>query len=246
MVRESIKKIFLNESVDLDIRTYLKVLKKEHWPHIHYGYWTNDQNNSFAVAQNNLYDLLKINIQPNVEDILDIGGGVGGVSQMLVNDGYHCKCVVPDGKLIEYGKSVNPQVDFLLARAEDFKIDKKYDLAILIESYQYFNSPRQALINIINHLSDDGQIIILDEFDFKPLILNNTLDNLINWLEESKYYLVEKKNISKNILPTCDYLINYFKDNNYIKMSEQWSVTKDRYIQNRRKYFLLVFDKYKK
>lgn len=237
-----IRKNFFYKSVHNDIRTYLDVLKKIGLKHIHYGYWLGE-NDDFYTAQYNLYKLLKEYIPHNTKNIIDVGGGVGGTSKLLLNDGYNPLCVIPDYKLIEYGKEVNEGVDFLLATAENFKVDKKFDLAVLIESYQYFTNHYKALANIVNNLSDHGRIIILDEFESESEHMVFRPTTLIKYLDENGYRLIENKDISDNILPTCDFLVNYFNNYDNTAMFKQWARTKNIYLKNDRNYLLLVFDR---
>ncbi|MDD2807219.1 MAG: methyltransferase domain-containing protein [Patescibacteria group bacterium] len=219
--------------------TFLKVFG---WKHIHYGYYKN-KNDSIIDAQENLSKLVIDKIPVDTKDIIDVGGGIGSMARQFMNKNYHCLCVVPDQNFIKYGKKHNPKVSFLLTSAENLKIDKKFDLAVLIESYQYFINTELAISNIVSCLKEHSSLIILDEFDKEGVPLKNTEVKLIKILSQNKYVLIEKQDLTKNIIPTTDFAINLAKDLNSKKYLKNWSFSKKIYADDNRKYLLLVFHK---
>ena len=234
-VKES---IFGIKTVLPDISIYLEVAKEELWDHIHCGYWKTGAED-FVTAQNNLYTFVKFFIPSRVKNILDVGGGIGGVSNLLIQDGYNPLCVVPDKHLIEYGTKCHPRVKFLRGTAEFFSDKCKYDLALLIESYRYFTHHPRAIANISKQLKDNGWIIILDDFALAPDRFPQEQE-LIKILNGQNYFLTQKIDISSHILPTCEYLENYFK-NKIETMSYQWAQSKKKYLNKENNYLLLVF-----
>jgi ubiquinone/menaquinone biosynthesis C-methylase UbiE len=116
-------------------------------------------------AQENLYqNKIKPMIPSSAKTILDIGGGIGGVSNQLTKDGYKTLCIVPDEAIIKIGRKKFPNLSFLKSTAEQFTVPQKYDAALMVESYQYFSDKPKALSNTISHLSDHGCVIVVEEF----------------------------------------------------------------------------------
>ncbi|GEM_PF-5142727 len=242
-----IKELFNNIRTNHeDIYYYLDLIKSIGSDEIHFGYWSNPKklcpsNLEFAKAQSNLSNLVISLINKEFKSVLDIGGGIGSLSNKLFNLRYDPLCIVPDNKLIKIGKNKFPNIKFLKSSAEFFKINNTFDLAILFESFQYFTKKDLALKNIYSHLKVGGKLIILDEFDKNNKdLLNEPL--LIEFMDKIGYKLNKNFDISKNILPTCDFIINYYLRDNK-EMTKMWKLKRIAYINKTLNYRILVFDK---
>lgn len=233
----SIKKLGVKE-VHRDIRSYVDELKAIGAYHIHYGYW-DKATKSFPEAQDKLYQSLKGFIPAHVKSILDIGGGIGGTSFLLARDGYKPVCIVPDRLLVEEGRKRFANINFLKSSAESFRISAKSDLALLLESYQYFTYHYRALSNIINHLIKNGYIMIVDEFSTVRRGPLNEAD-LVRFLAKKRYFIEHRQDITDNIFPTCEYLEHYFKNKNCV-FSLKWQDNKKEYLSSRTRYLVLLF-----
>jgi len=235
LIKEKLSRIKL---IHEDIRIYLKTLKVMGLDHIHFGYWKDDTD-TIEKAQDNLYRLVKSYIPADVINILDIGGGIGGISSLLMQDGFNTLCVIPDRKLIIEGKKRFPDVKFLRGTAEYFTAKMRYDLALLIESYQYFTRRSKGLSNIVRHLNNRGWIIILDEFSLLPGGLPEE-NELIENLNRLHYYSKTRCDITKYILPTCEYVAKIF-DGVVDTISDQWKKVLRNYLSGKRTYLMLIF-----
>ena len=236
------EKMFKVKTIHEDIRTYVHANDKLCLTHIHFGYWLNP-GESFGVAQENLYNLIRNFIPRGVKDILDVGGGIGGVSIRLLRENYRPVCIVPDPLLIEIGRESFPDLFFLRGTAEFFKVRKKCDMALLLESFQYFSAPERALSNIDKHLNDGGYVMLVDEFWVDDKI-KKTEDFLPKFFETRKYRVIQQLELTKEIIPTCDFLIECFKDINerYVR---KWRRTKELYLSGKKRYFLFLLQKQK-
>ena len=234
------------KSVHEDIHTYLAALNDMGLNHLHFGYWTDGMNKddiyNFGSAGDNLYHLIKSHIPPEVKNILDVGGGIGATSDLLTKDGYSARCIVPDKILIREGQKRFPMIRFLQGTAELFHCSPKYDLAVLIESYQYITHRFKALKNIGNQLTNNSYIIILDEFSLGRLRELPQESELDSFLNQTGYFIKNRLDITREVLPTCDVIASYFKSRNE-KVVQQWEKVKSQYLRGKRCYLFLMYGK---
>ena len=68
--------------------------------------------------------------------------------------------------LIQLAKSFSGLngVEFILAKAEEFSLNRKFDIIIATGLISWFDDYSQFLINQLNHLKDDGMLIITNGF----------------------------------------------------------------------------------
>src|SRR3989344_1129119 len=236
------------------MRYYLQILNDINAVHLHYGYFKNFPKNKisnrmFVNAQNNLSkfiisQLKKIKPHGNV---LDIGGGIGGISNDLLNEGYNPLCITPDNKLIQSGMNKFPNVKFCISLAESLTINKKFDVAFMIESFQFFINKGKALKNIVDSMNKNSIILIIDEFanprtNSKYLPIEKIYKNT---LMKRGYAEIINLDLSKQILPTFDFLYSYI-----IKSDSERALsfinTKNEYLSNKRKYKLIIMIKNEK
>src|SRR3989344_671548 len=230
-----------------DIKYYLSLINDVGSYDIHYGLWEKKSkgkitNKGFINAQKRLSDLAVLFIQKNSKNIIDVGGGIGGFSNNIKQLGYFTVCIVPDKKLINIGRKIFPSIKFIHGSAEFFKLQYKFDTAILFESLQYFTDKRLGLYNISKYIKNGGRIIILDEFSESDLgdVMNNKI--LINFLCRNGFNLLENINLTDEVLPTCDFIINYSL-NRSETMTNLWDNKRKDYLNKTLTYRLLVFNK---
>jgi len=237
------EKIYGIKTIHEDIRVYLNAIKDINPVDIHYGLWKNKKED-FIKAQINLSEFIISKIPPYAKKILDVGGGVGGFSEILRTKGYEQVCIVPDKELIRYGKNEFPYVKFLRGSAETFSINKKsrFDGAVMIESFQYFTNRKGGIKNIIKHLNEASFIIIVDEFSLSDEIYLPGEERIIKLLNESGFCLKENSDLSHKVIRTCDFLTDYFKGKDP-NMEINWKNKKKFYQEGKLKYKLLVFEK---
>jgi len=239
------EKIYGIKTIHEDIRVYLNAIKDINSVDIHYGLWKNKKED-FIKAQINLSEFIISKIPPYAKKILDVGGGVGGFSEILRTKGYEQVCIVPDKKLISYGKNKFPKVKFIRGSAESFSLRKKskFDGAIMIESFQYFSNKTLAIENIINHLKENSFILVVEELGV-PKELSKILPNelyITDLLLKYNYHIKRSIDLSKKVIFHCDFLTDYFKGKDQ-NMEINWKNKKKFYQEGRLKYKLLVFEK---
>lgn len=116
-----------------------------------YNYWVLYLENIFK----------KLNIFPS--SIIDVCCGTGTVSEILHKKGYYvCGFDLSEG-MIEEAKKNYPYINFFVANAKDFSVNRKFDVAIsLFDSLNYIintNELEQTFNSVYNHLYDDGVFI---------------------------------------------------------------------------------------
>lgn len=235
------RKLFPVVTRHWDIRVYAYAAMQMGHDHLHYGYWDNDTED-IGRAQDNLYKKIRSLIPSNVRTVLDVGGGIGGVSNQLVKDGYKPLCIVLDRALISAGRKRFPHVRFLRGSAEHFRVRSKYDAAVMLESYQYFTYKPRALANIVRHLANHGCIIVSDEFSLlsDPVVGMPKEEDLLAQMQANNYFLETRVDITDNVLPTCRVVYEGF-EGKIDKLAEQWRATEKIYSSGKRRYLLLLF-----
>jgi SAM-dependent methyltransferase len=143
-------------------------LKSEY---LHYGYFIDGLEadiTNLKKAQENYVELLFSHIPEGTKTILDVGCGSGKTAQQLVLKGYKVDCVSPGMILTAYARNLlGDHVEFFQCKFEDIITDKKYDLVLFSESFQYIpldKSIRKAL----ELLNPGGHIMVSDFFNTDP------------------------------------------------------------------------------
>ena len=133
---------------------------------LHYGLWSDDlELNVYNIgkAQEAYTDLLISCIPSNVRTILDVGSGVGAVASRLLDLNYDVQCLSPSTMLNAEARKTVPGIVVYDSSFEEFKADRRYDLILFAESFQYVD-PRVALSKASEMLTPAGVIIVCDKF----------------------------------------------------------------------------------
>jgi 2-polyprenyl-3-methyl-5-hydroxy-6-metoxy-1,4-benzoquinol methylase len=135
--------------------------------HLHYGYWDDgvDVNlNNLKKAQDRYCNLVKSTFPGGVRNILDVGAGSGEFAKSLLKDGYMVDCVSPGEYLSEQiSEKLGPNVEVFQCFFEQLQTDKKYDLIMFSESFQYIDI-ESGFMKAISLLKPGGHILICDFF----------------------------------------------------------------------------------
>ncbi|UCG39342.1 MAG: class I SAM-dependent methyltransferase [bacterium] len=135
--------------------------------HLHYGYWTEDLEvdiSNLRQAQDRYSDILLSHIPGGTRSILDVGCGTGVLSRRLLGEGYEVQSVSPSPFLTSYARDIIGQEAVIHeCTFEDLHLDRKFDLILFAESFQYIDLKRvfpgcRAL------LTGNGHVLICDFF----------------------------------------------------------------------------------
>ncbi|MDD3627610.1 MAG: class I SAM-dependent methyltransferase [bacterium] len=134
---------------------------------LHYGYWTDDLEvdvSNFVKAQEKYTEFLIENIPENIKTILDVGGGAGMTTRRLSDKGFKVDCLTPSPDLAKEARSKQgKEVEVFECKFEDLVTEKKYDLILFSESFQYI-PVKFSIPQALKHLNDNGYILICDFF----------------------------------------------------------------------------------
>ncbi|HVD97320.1 MAG TPA: class I SAM-dependent methyltransferase [Cytophagaceae bacterium] len=183
--------------------------------YLHYGYFSDGlatEVQNLSKAQINYAEFLKGNIPAGVKTILDVGCGSGRFALELSNSGYKLDCVSPGTILTDHArKLLGDRCHIFNSKFEDVVTDKKYDMILFSESFQYINMD-SAFTNALKFLNPGGHIMICDFFKTDPE--NKSMlgggHQYHEYLEVIKKYPItelKSQDITKETAPTID-LVN--------------------------------------
>ncbi|CAN5464338.1 hypothetical protein BH23BAC1_BH23BAC1_03030 [soil metagenome] len=183
--------------------------------YLHYGLFSEGlptEVSNLAKAQKNYADFLISKIPAEVKSILDVGCGSGKFAQDLINRGYNIDCVSPGTILTEHArKKLNGKAEIFQKKFEDVITDKKYDMVMFSESFQYINMDA-SFTKSLSFLKPEGHIMICDFFktNAEGVCQLGGGHNFKEFQEVVKKYpvkLIEEKDITNETAPTID-LVN--------------------------------------
>ena len=183
--------------------------------HLHFGYWPEDLDvnlNNVKKAQDYHSEKIIKSIPKNVETILDVGSGSGGLAEKLVDNGYHVDCVSPSEYLSDsIEQKLKKRATVYRSTFEDLDLQKKYDLVIFSESFQYVNI-KKSLNKIPLVVQEKGHVLICDFFrkpgtGTKPLGGGHDWEVFQDYLSDHSFIEILNKDITRETARTYD-LIN--------------------------------------
>ncbi|MBC7806187.1 MAG: methyltransferase domain-containing protein [Akkermansiaceae bacterium] len=135
--------------------------------HLHYGLWTEDlpvHMKNLHKAQEQYSDLIVSTIPDGTKTILDVGTGTGALARRLMDAGYSVDCVSPSPYLTERARAnVGTDAQIFECKFEDLVTDKRYDLILFSESFQYIPLNRSLVLSQ-EYLNTGGHVLICDYF----------------------------------------------------------------------------------
>lgn len=220
--------------LELGLRVYNFFLKSEY---LHYGYFKDGLDTDVAnlkKAQDNYAELIFSHIPEGTKTILDVGCGSGKTAGQLVAKGYIVDCVSPGQILTAYAKNMlGDKVNFYQCKFEYLVTDKKYDLVLFSESFQYIPMDK-SIPGALKLLNPGGHIIVSDFFHTDPegrSKLGGGHDYQ-KWLQYKESYPIKtlvEKDITAETSPTID-LVNQLNAE-VIKpvWTSAWALGEDRF-----------------
>lgn len=186
---------------------------------LHYGYWENPPYTDFTFnemksAQGRYTETLVEMIPEGVRDILDVGCGVGDVSHAMAGMGFNVTSLSPDINHKQYFENNNKNIKFHNQKFENFNGEKKFDLILMSESQNYFDTDI-GLTQCRRYLRDGGYLLISGMFRKENIPLFDKVRNIEKpYIEEALQYdlnLIYSIDITKNTLPTLHYQEKIYK-----------------------------------
>jgi SAM-dependent methyltransferase len=164
-----VKKIDSKEvGLEIGLLIFKFFLKTEY---LHYGYFSNGLGadvTNLAKAQQNYAELLLSKIPEGVKTILDVGCGSGKFASELLKVGYQVDAVSPGVILTNHARGlIGDKGTIYQSKFEKLDLDKKYDLILFSESFQYIPID-DAFTKALGLLNPGGHIMICDFFKTDP------------------------------------------------------------------------------
>jgi len=185
--------------------------------HLHYGYWTDDQNNdlfNLPQAQENYCNFLISQIPEGINKILDVGCGVGQLAAKLIDIGYNVDCVSPSSVFAEHTRNrLGSNSHIFECCFEDLHTENRYDMVLFSESFQYVPLEK-AIQNSIKYLNKDGYLLICDFFKTNAtgkcvLGGGHKLDKFYSLISGNSFQPIMDLDITDKTSPNAD-LLNDF------------------------------------
>lgn len=134
---------------------------------LHYGYWPEGLEvklSNLPLAQSHYSDFLMEHIPAGVKTVLDVGCGTGNFALRLSQSGYQVECISPSPVLTKLARDrLGGDFTIFETTYEDFQTDRRYDLVLFSESFQYIPF-RISLPRSLELLNPGGHILIADFF----------------------------------------------------------------------------------
>jgi len=196
---------------DLELLLYSKIISTDM---LHYGYFE-DINidvesisiKDLEIAQMNYIDLIIDQINDFKKPVLDVGAGMGGLSNALFEKKINIHALTPDINQKKYIESKYPKIKLYNMKFEDFTTTNKYGTVINSESLQYIKLDT-AFKNVNEILDSEGIWIITDYFRINSKGLNKSghmYSDFINEVKINGWKIIFEKDITLNSLPTIKY-----------------------------------------
>ncbi len=135
--------------------------------YLHYGFFEKDIEVdiwNLGKAQERYAEKLLGLIPEGTKTILDVGCGSGKTAQKLTSLGYEVECVSPSRLLNEYARNLlGEQTPVHTTKFEEFTSDKKFDLVMFSESFQYIPI-EDSIGRALQFLKPKGHILVADFF----------------------------------------------------------------------------------
>jgi MPBQ/MSBQ methyltransferase len=192
--------------------------------YLHYGYWEHPPSSNddltianLRIAQTAYIKHLTSFIPKEVQNILDVGCGIGGNSIYLADKGFSVEGLAPDRLQQEkYLYNTKGKSHFHLSRFEDFQSLSKYNMLLFSESSQYI-SAKDIAKGAAQLLTPNGYVLLSDmmllDANYTTGIYSNCrlLPELNAAMIKAGFQLVKSEDISDKVRPSLDLYVFVFK-----------------------------------
>lgn len=176
--------------------------------YLHFGWWDGLQPKfaNLKKAQELYVENLIRMIPFDVRSILEVGCGSGEMAKKLLDAGYQIDVVSPPSIMTSYAQEkLKGRVNFYECVFEDYVEDKRYDLVLFSESFQFVNLD----IAISKAIQYGGYILIADVFrndlqEKSPIGGGHSYLEFISKVRENKINIIGDRDVTRFIAPQFD------------------------------------------
>jgi MPBQ/MSBQ methyltransferase len=207
---------FNKSTYDLELFLYSKILNNNM---LHWGYFEDINILPETISLKQVEDAqvkYAQNIIAQITDtqhpVLDVGCGMGGLAQLMLNEKLKVEVLTPNKNQIHYINSNFKNLPSHNCKFEQFESGQKYGTVINSESLQYI-SLDDAFKKVEEIMLPDGRWIIVDYFRLSENGINKSahlLEDFNRKLEEYNWKKVHEQDITLNVLPTIAFVNMYF------------------------------------
>jgi cyclopropane fatty-acyl-phospholipid synthase-like methyltransferase len=169
--------------------------------------------NQFQAAQQRYAGNLLEQIADKKSPVLDVGCGMGGLAEMLMDNAIPVEVLTPNKNQISFISGKHPQLKAHRCKFEDFEACKLYGTIINSESLQYIKLDA-AFHKADSIVKPKARWIITDYFRTEDTTDNKGSHLLSDFKEKINEYgwnVVLEKDITSNVLPTIAYVNLYIE-----------------------------------
>ncbi len=176
--------------------------------YLHFGYWDKLEPKfaNLKAAQLLYADNLQKMIPAGVKTILEVGCGSGEMAKKLLGAGYQVDVVSPPSIMTSLAQEkLDGKVRFSECLFEDYDSDKRYDLVLFSESFQFVN-----LETAIRKASQYGKYILIadvfkkDVAEKSPIGGGHSYADFVRLVKDNKVAVVEDRDVTREIAPQFD------------------------------------------
>ena len=203
--------------IDHVLKLYSETIRSDY---LHYGFW--GEPNSVEIesitlqeiknAQDRYIEHLASFIPNEVNSILDVGCGIGGNAEYLINQGYVVETLSPDDfQKSTIAEKFNNQMTFHHCKFEKFQPEKQYDLILESESACYikinkgFEKARETLRVGGYLLASDYFVHFRDDSKNLHLRSSHDMEKYLSSAKEHGFEFIREYDQTDNTMPTLDY-----------------------------------------
>lgn len=220
--------------------------------HLHLGLWS-DGTAEFSIqkALQNMFEMLTSFLPEPPAKILDVGCGPGFSAHLLASKGFIITAIDSSLAHIEYAKKLYGNGGANFRRLDYFDDEDPvfgegaYDAVFFQESLQYLQPLNEVMRKARYLLKDRGVVIIGDEVCYDKTIRPKTAVHMSRdiyaALSENGFRIFENDKVGKNVIPTCEVVIDRLSD----RFEDVLSVLDDPDAESNLRFFLEGWKKQK-
>ena len=204
-------------SYDLELWLYANILRNDM---LHYGYFEDTDVTlesislqQFEEAQANYANMIVNHVEDLDNYVLDVGCGMGGLSELLLDKGLKVEALTPNKDQVEYIRSSKQNLSCHHCKFEDFETNSKFGTIINAESLQYI-SLTEAFAKIDQYLIRGGRWIVTDYFRLQDNSDKNQSGHLLRNFESTVaslgWKIEHERDITLNVMPTLAFANMYW------------------------------------